>query len=59
MRQICLMILWIIPIQVWAQQADQHMYEGNKLYAKGKYKEAAAAYQQAYGTKKIERHNTI
>ncbi len=52
MRLIGLMIVLISSIHARAQQADQHMYEGNKLYAKGKYKEAAAAYQQAYGAKK-------
>lgn len=35
-----------------AQNIDQHMYSGNKHYAKGNYKEAAAEYQQAYAAKK-------
>ena len=44
--------LGLFPAWVSAQNADQHVYAGNKLYAKGAYKEAAAEYQKASASKK-------
>ena len=46
-----LFFLFICSVS-WAQTADQHIYSGNKQYAKGNYKEAASEYQKDYTTKK-------
>ncbi len=46
-----LFFLFICSVSL-AQTADQHIYSGNKQYAKGNYKEAASEYQKAYTTKK-------
>ena len=45
-------ILMFYSINLFAQTADQHIYNGNKLYGKGNYKEAAAEYEKAYQEKK-------
>jgi tetratricopeptide (TPR) repeat protein len=45
-------ILMFCSINLFAQTADQHIYNGNKLYGKGNYKEAAAEYEKAYQEKK-------
>jgi len=42
--------LW--SVKGFSQTANQHIYSGNKLYANGQYKEAAAEYQKAYSEKK-------
>ncbi|HOZ50572.1 MAG TPA: tetratricopeptide repeat protein, partial [Chitinophagaceae bacterium] len=52
MNKLILVLLTLFSSHLFAQTADQHIYSGNKLYAQGKYKEAAAEYQKAYETKK-------
>jgi tetratricopeptide (TPR) repeat protein len=45
-------ILLFCSINLFAQTADQHIYNGNKLYGKGNFKEAAAEYEKAFQEKK-------
>jgi tetratricopeptide (TPR) repeat protein len=44
--------LLFCSINLFAQTADQHIYNGNKLYGKGNFKEAASEYEKAYQEKK-------
>jgi tetratricopeptide (TPR) repeat protein len=46
------LVLFFGSINLFAQTADQHIYDGNKLYGQGKFKEAAAEYEKAYQEKK-------
>jgi Ca-activated chloride channel family protein len=52
MKQLMVVLFFFIGAKVFAQTADQHIYSGNKLYAKGKYKEAASEYQKGFAAKK-------
>ncbi len=52
MRIIFFLLAAFVCTNSIAQTADQHIYTGNKLYAKGQYKAAAAEYQKAYQDKK-------
>jgi len=52
MRVICILVCTFSSILTFGQQANMEMFAGNKLYEKGQYKEAAAAYQKAFETKK-------
>jgi Ca-activated chloride channel family protein len=52
MKLILLLFSQVLSVTLYAQIADQQLYHGNKLYAKGKYKEAEQAYQKAYTARK-------
>ena len=46
-------ILFLISAQLsFGQKADEHLYNGNKLYGKGQFKQAADEYQKSFATKK-------
>jgi len=52
MKIIIGLVLFFGSINLFAQTADQHIYDGNKLYGQGKFKEAATEYEKAYQEKK-------
>jgi len=52
MKIIIGLVLFFGSINLFAQTADQHIYDGNKLYGQGKFIEAATEYEKAYQEKK-------